>query len=454
MIRIIIFLLIVAVLAALAVWITDKPGSVEVSWGDWLIETSPAVLVAMAALITVFGAIVFQLLRWFWIGQREIARGRKLRRQRRGYFALTQGLVSAAAGDASGARRLARRANVLLGEPPLTLLLSAQAAQLEGEDELAKVYFEAMLERPETEFLGLRGLLVQAKKAGEKQKALSLAERAFSLRPRTPWVLKTLLELQTYSGNWSDALFTLHAAQRQKAVDKKTAVFREAGLLLQQARMVSDRGEGQEALKLAEKASSIASNFLPAIIFAVEQALMLGQISRAERMISRAWEHTPHPKLAQYFNEIHSDKDVRTRTKSFEKLASCNPEDPETKLILASAALEAQMWSAARKYLEQALKIRPNVSVFRRLAHLEEVGFKNNEAARLWLLKASEALPEPFWLCQECGTPTSDWELSCNSCGAFDCIEWGQQIGIKSERKTGEDVSPFTFEKTKNGDIG
>ncbi len=434
MTRIIILFLIVVALAVLAVWITNKSGSVEISWGDWLIETSPAVLVAVAALVTVLGAFIFQVLRWFWIGPREIARRRNMRRQRRGYVALTQGLVNAAAGDASGARRLARRANLLLGEPPLTLLLSAQAAQLEGEDELAKVYFEAMLERPDTEFLGLRGLLVQAKKAGEKQKALSLAERAFCLRPRTPWVLTTLLELQTYSEKWSDALSTLHAAQRQKVVDKKTAVFREAGLLLQQARMVSKKGEGQEALKLAEKAFSIAPNFLPVIIFAVEQALMLGQIPKAERMILRAWENTPHPKLAQFFNEIHSDKDVGTRTKSFEKLASCNPDNPETKLILASGALEAKIWPTARKYLEQALKIRPSAGVYRRLAHLEEIGFKDNEAAKHWLLKASEAQPEPFWLCHECGTPTSDWELSCNSCGAIDCIEWRQQTSIKSER--------------------
>ena len=201
--------------------------------------------------------------------------------------------------------------------------------------------------------------------------------------------------------------------------------------MLQQARMIGNRGEGQEALKLAERASSVAPNFLPAILYAVEQALMLGQVTKAERMILRAWENTPHPKLAQLFNEIHSDKNVSTRIKIFEKLASCNPENPDTKLILASGALEAKMWSTARKYLEQALKIRPSVGVYRRLAHLEEAGFKDKEAARLWLLKASEAQPEPFWLCQECGTPTKDWELSCNSCGAFDCIEWRQQIGIK-----------------------
>jgi len=240
MIRVIIFFIIVATLAAVAVWITDEPGRVAISWGDWLLETSPAALAAAAAIFAALGALFFQLARWLWTGPRAIARARQLRRQRRGYLALTQGLVSAAAGDPRSARRLARRANLMLGEPPLTLLLSAQAAQLEGEDDLAKAYFEAMLAQPETEFLGLRGLLVQANKAGDNQAALVLAERAFALRPHTPWVLTTLLELQSHAGRWPDALTTLRVALRQKALDVEAGRRREAGLLLEQARSARD----------------------------------------------------------------------------------------------------------------------------------------------------------------------------------------------------------------------
>ena len=243
MTRVVIFFLIVAALAAIAVWIADEPGQVAISWGDGLVETSPAALAAAAAIFAASGALLFQLARWLWVGPRTIARARHLRRQRRGYVALTQGLVSAAAGDPRGARRLARRANLLLGEPPLTLLLSAQAAQLEGEDDLAKAYFEAMLEQPETEFLGLRGLLVQANKAGDNLAALSLAERAFALRPHTPWVLTTLLELQSHAGRWSDALGTLRVALRQKALEAEAGQRREAGLLLEQARAARDAGE-------------------------------------------------------------------------------------------------------------------------------------------------------------------------------------------------------------------
>ena len=56
---------------------------------------------------------------------------------------------------------------LMLDEPPLTLLLSAQAAQLEGDDQAARGYFEAMLDQPATAFLGLRGLLVQAERTGD-----------------------------------------------------------------------------------------------------------------------------------------------------------------------------------------------------------------------------------------------------------------------------------------------
>ena len=102
MTRVVIFFLVVAALSAIAVWIADEPGRVAISWGDWLLETSPAALAAAAAIFAASGALLFQLTRWLWVGPRTIARARHLRRQRRGYLALTQGLVSAAAGGCGG----------------------------------------------------------------------------------------------------------------------------------------------------------------------------------------------------------------------------------------------------------------------------------------------------------------------------------------------------------------
>ncbi|MDP7642860.1 MAG: heme biosynthesis HemY N-terminal domain-containing protein [Alphaproteobacteria bacterium] len=442
MTRVVIFFVVVAALAAVAVWIADEPGRVVIAWGDWQLETSPAALAAAAAIFAAFGALLFQLARWLWLGPRAIARARQSRRQRRGYLALTQGLVSAAAGDPRGARRLARRANLLLGEPPLTLLLSAQAAQLEGEDELAKAYFEAMLERPETEFLGLRGLLVQAHKAGDNRAALALAERAFALRPHTPWVLTTLLELQSHAGQWTEALTTLRVALRQKALEGEAGQQREAGLLLEQARAARAAGDGREAAKLAERALDAAPQFIAAILFAAGQSLALGRRSQAERIIARAWADTPHPVLAQYFNEIHSRDDALARAKHFENLTGRNPEHPESHLLLALSALESKLWGAARNHLQAALKERPSAGIYRRLAQLEEAEHDNSEAARRWLMAASEARPDPLWVCAECGAPESDWSLACTSCGALDRMQWRQPAAPPAALEARPETAP------------
>ncbi len=114
-------------------------------------------------------------------------------------------MVAVAAGDPQEARRYARRADALLAEPPLTLLLSAQAAQISGDELAAKKFFTAMLDRPETEFLGLRGLLNQALREGDRDTARHLAERADALRPNTGWAVSSLFDLEARDGRWEAA---------------------------------------------------------------------------------------------------------------------------------------------------------------------------------------------------------------------------------------------------------
>ena len=59
-------------------------------------------------------------------------------------------MIAAAAGDARYAMRATRDAEKLIGEDPLTLLLRAQTAQLEGDRQVAETTFSRMVERPET----------------------------------------------------------------------------------------------------------------------------------------------------------------------------------------------------------------------------------------------------------------------------------------------------------------
>ncbi len=131
-------LIVIALLAAGAGFLASAPGRVALTWQGWRVDTSVAVLVFGVVLLAMLAAALFHLLRKLLGGPRAFMRARREKRRREGYRALTQGMVAVAAGDAEEAHRFARRADTLLAEPPLTLLLSAQAAQLKGDEHAAR----------------------------------------------------------------------------------------------------------------------------------------------------------------------------------------------------------------------------------------------------------------------------------------------------------------------------
>ena len=428
MIRIVLFIVFVGAVAALAVFIANEPGRVEIAWGDWLVETSPGALAAAIAIVAAVAAVLWQVVRWLLHGPSGVAKARRLGRQRRGYRALTLGFVAAAAGDGHRARRLARRANLLLEEPPLTLLLSAQAAQLEGDDAAAEEYFEAMLARPETEFLGIRGLLVQANRAGDNDRARSLAERAYRIRPDTAWVLTALLELRARDADYSGALKVLKEAERNAVVTPAAGKRRRAALLVEASRVARRTGDRREALRLANRAAEAAPDFPPAAIVAAEVSLAAGRAAAAARAIERAWRVAPHPGLAAAYREAQAGRDALGQMKRLERLAALAPDHVESHLMLAAAALEAKLWGAARQHLVKVEAQAPGARVYRLLARLEADEHDDTEAAHAWLLKASEAPPEPVWRCGNCGVQHAAWHIACSACGALDTIDWGVPV--------------------------
>ena len=424
MIRIVAFVVAVIVVAAVATWISEPLGRVEIAWGDYMVETSPGILAAAIAVAAAVVLVIAAVVRFVWIGPRRFALARRRRRERLGYRALTQGLVAAAAGDPKRARRLARRANLMLDEPPLTLLLSAQAAQLEGDDHAARGYFEAMLDQPATEFLGLRGLLVQAERTGDTARALELAERAFALRPETPWVLTALLELQTRAGRWGDALATVKQAIRHGAVSEDAGRRREAGLLFERARALREQGEVREALRIADEARAADATFLPAALLGAGLAKEAGRDSAAQRAVTEAWQHCPHPALGRHFLLLHADRTAAERLTRIEKLVADNSGHAESLVLLGRQALEAKQWGTARRHLERAAAERPTAGIYRLLARLEEAETEDGEAVRRRLRQASEAPPDPVWLCTRCASASPAWSIVCDRCGALDSIEW------------------------------
>jgi HemY protein len=405
---------------------------VTLVWQGWRVDTSVALLAAILGLAALALWLGFAFLAWAIGAPRRLARRRREAKRLHGYRALTDGLVAIAAGDTKSAERLRLRAEGHFRKsghevPPLTRLLAAQAALLRGDHPTAEAEFTRMLDSPETEFLGLRGLIVQALKAGDDATALALTQRANALRPATAWVLHSQLALETRARQWQLARRTLGLALRRRAVTPEQGRRHRIALLLAQSAEAQRAGRTREAVQAAADAQALDPGLPPAAAAYAGLLHDQGRTARALKVIETAWARTGHPHLATLYDRLLEAQAPMARLKRFERLIDLRPGDPEGHLAAASVALSAQLWGEARRHLDTAGAAGPGPWP-RRLCHLmaelEDGQHQDAAAARRWLDRAQHAASEPLYVCAACGGESPVWAPLCPSCHGFDTLDW------------------------------
>jgi HemY protein len=407
-----------------AVWLAERPGAVTMQWRGWRLDTSVGVLLAGVLLLIVIVAALWLLYRWIIGAPGALLEGWGDSRRRRGYRALTQGLAAVAAGDGVEAQKNARRAEQLLSEPSLTLLLSAQAAQLTGDRDGAKQAFNAMLEDEQMAFLGLRGLIAQALADGNQTQALDYAERAFKLRPQTPWVVHSLFDMQAQVGQWKSAQQTLDTGLRTKVITQDKGRTLKALLLVERSRATERDGSDSDAIALAREAFGLAPERIAVSSRLAELQIKAGQGSRAMKTLERGWALSPHPDLAALYLRASGENDPLKRVGVIRKLVAQKEDDLESHLAIAQASLDAGLWGEARRQLEVAGGDHPTARVCRMMAEVEERAQTDPAKLHEWLARAAEAPADKAWRCSACGAHHESWRSVCESCGAFGTLHW------------------------------
>ena len=412
----------IAILASIAVWVANRPGSVSVDWLVWRVETTVGIIALGTFLLLVATALTYRLWCSLLRAPRAVAEARRSRRRTASYKALSRGMAAVAAGDHDEASRQARKAGGLLGEPPLTLLLSAQAAQLGGDERAARGYFEAMLQRQETEFLGLRGLIMQAMRGRDDARAIVLARRARKLRPESDWVHDALFQLLSRAGDWRGAQALLESRRGRRGTARRENDCRRAAILVERSRAADSNGKSEEALQQVRKAQELDPELVPAASWHAQLLARSGKAKRALKAIEVAWRNVPHRDLATVYGQV-LEGDALARVKAFERLHAMQPDHFESHIALAEAALEAKLWGEARNHLESAATTGTPPRLCRLMARLEEEAAGDANAARAWLDRTAGL--DDTWHCADCGALTDQWSAVCGHCGAFGSFNWG-----------------------------
>jgi HemY protein len=452
MIRALWLFIIIAGLAFAATVIADLEGTVVIQFGASETRMYLSVATVLVIALSILTITAYRIITTFIDAPAEFFRWRAMGRRRKGFAALTRGLVAVAAGDDEEARRQTRKAISLVGEPPLALLLAAQASQLEGDDETAQRYYTQMLQSKETEFLGLRGLYMAAVRRGDGPQAISIAERARVLRPKTRWALNALFDLNVARGNWTEAATALDAQTRAKAVDLAIAKRRRAVLSTATAIECERKGDAEAALRHAQDALTLAPAFAPAALIAAKHFAAQGRQWKAGSLIETAWAQEPHPDLARSYASLKPEESPQARAKRLTALAGTNPEHPESQILSAAASMSIGRLDEARETLRPLVDHFPVARVCLLMADIERgFGGADGMATREWALRASRAPRDAYWSCSACARTHNTWGPTCSACNGFDTLSWQSGSRGAVEAMTPREVAEAFVDATDNG---
>lgn len=410
--RILIVLVACAVVLAAAWALAGLPGRLTFEAGDLTLETTAPI--AALGLVVLFVALylLLRLLAAAAHTPRALARMHAARRRRLGDLAVTRTLLALAAGEKGDARREASRSRRLLGATPQTLLLTAEAGRLAGREDEAESAFRTLAERQDAAFLGYRGLLRQAIAREDWTEAAALARQAEAAHPGAAWLRQERARLAIQAGNWTEALELADTDAPKAALATGAA---------------QNESDPARALRLARDAWKYDPALPPAALAYAERLRAAGRESRAQAVLRESWLLLPHPDLAAAALAPLTDK--LARAKAAQALTRGNPDQPESRLLVARTALDAGLTGEARHQLDAARASGVGTRrLWLMLAEVEEEERGDTEAGRLAqrdaLRHAAAADPDAGWQCATCHTPQPQWRPACPACGTAGGLRW------------------------------
>ena len=351
MIRVVLFLISVAVIAAGFVWFADRPGDVAITWMGYRIETSVMVAALAVGALVVVVMFVWSILRGILRSPEQVSLFFRHRRAMKGYLAISRGLIAIGAGDLRIARKSADEAARLSPGDPLALLLD-RAIGADGRrprrrrarvprHEHARRHQAARPARPLH-----RGAAPQRYRG----RAAAWREEAARAQPSLAWAGQAVLDDRCAAADWAGAL------ARARSHEERAGESR----LPPQARGAADRARAWRWR------TSTATRRAPAALEAVKLAPDLVPAAALGRTAARGSRRSAQgrknsrprrgrsiriPTSPRLTRICGSATRARARLTRMQTLAEKVPGQLEGALAVARAALEAREFATARAAL-------------------------------------------------------------------------------------------------------
>ncbi len=450
LVKILLFVVLVGALTLGAEYLMESEGGVQLTVAGTEYTLGPLQSVIAALVLVVAVWLMLKLLSllvavWKFLNGDETAISRYFdrSRERKGFQALSEGLMALASGEGRLAMAKAAKAEKYLRRPELTDLLTAQAAELCGDTKKATETYKKLIASDTTRFVGVRGIMKQKLAEGDRETARKLAEKAFALKPKHEETQDILLKLQAQAHDWAGARRTLSTKLKTGTLPRDVHRRRDAVLALSEAKEVLNENNPIELQEAAIEANRLSPDLIPAAVMAAQSHIAKAKPKLAVRVLKKAWEVQPHPDLAAAFALIEPGETPQARLKRFATLTKVRPDHPETKLVLAELNLAAEDFPGARRALGDLAETQGDARALTIMAAIERGQGASDTVVKGWLARALNAPRGPQWVCDNCQQPHAAWTPICTNCEAFDTLSWRAPSAAEVTSATGVQMLPM-----------
>lgn len=356
---------------SIALILREDPGYVLISYGEWTVESSLALL--LLALVLSFGAIYYAIrfTAGVWRLPLRMHGWRERRRVRKAHDALSRGLMEMAEGRWETAETTLIKHASDSDNQLLHYLAAARAAQRQGAHERRDQYlYLAHKSVPEADVaVGLTQAELQLAHR-QMEQALATLTHLRSLAPRHPYVLRMLMKLYRELRDWDHLRELLPELRKRKVLkedEEQRLELQVYGELLAQAARKGDLAALEEAWdgvpkRLRQEEDSLLAAY-------VRHLMALGADAQAEPLVREALKKQWSDDLVRLYGLVKGVDPAR-QLATAEVWLKTHGKNPVLLLTLGRLCLRNRLWGKARLYFESSIGAGPRPETYKALGEL------------------------------------------------------------------------------------
>lgn len=419
------FIIKLLLILGVVIWASYYPGDVILDWDQYIYKMSLRVflggsLFIILIILTLYGAYknLFNSLK-VHMERRSRTQLKSLQEQ------MIQGLIDLELKNTSAAKKILNQLLKKKSKDALVLFYEFKVAYDSQDKKLIESLLPSLQLSPQLKILSIKYQIEQAVSQNNYPLAFTICRDALRTLSGA-WLHKVGIFLAIKEKNFEQAHTLLKEGTYLQEFDNAYVHYMGSIIWYQHAKTVGEKSK--DYIPFLSKSHDLNIRFTNAAVRLACAYKNQDQISKAKETLLETWNEAPESfEIAEEY--VSLGKNAVESAKLARELLEMQPQSKVGRIVLVLQYIKAKLWGEVKHEMDD-LALLPSKDLGHEKEYLEallvheEKG--DNDKAFDILQRLLESALRQKWQCQYCGNRSNSWQPFCESCDAFDHLDYVQ----------------------------